>query len=232
MLKLEQNLYDIKELGKFYLFENDYITDFIKKYGAWEAHLVFLFKNIIKPDFIVMDIGAHIGIHTICLSKLAKIVYAFEPMPSTFSLLEKNISINQCLNITPICIGLLDKPCIMSNIFVPKYGGNTGCTRFFDNCDLKKFPQQKLNMFIKVESLDNWYESNKIERLDLLKIDIEESEEFFLKGAIKTIQKFKPIIIMEKFFHHSDVLLDIGYIKRKIHPEHADYIYTKDTFWN
>ena len=48
----------------------------------------FLQKNANKAD-IVLDIGAHIGIHTIHLAKIVKFIYAIEPEPNNLKLLIK-----------------------------------------------------------------------------------------------------------------------------------------------
>jgi precorrin-6B methylase 2 len=57
-----------------------------------------------------------------------------------------------------------------------------------------------LNMFVSSErehSIDFIVEKNGLKRVDLIKMDIEGEEYNALKGAIKTIRKFKPKIIIE-----------------------------------
>ena len=50
----------------------------------------------INTEFIYMDIGANQGLYTICAARNPKNLrsYAFEPVPDTFNLLEKNVSLN------------------------------------------------------------------------------------------------------------------------------------------
>ena len=56
----------------------------------------------INTEFIYMDIGANQGLYTICAARNPKnlMSYAFEPVPDTFNLLEKNVSLN---DLAPKC---------------------------------------------------------------------------------------------------------------------------------
>ena len=49
----------------------------------------------INTEFIYLDIGAKTGLYIICAARNPKNLssYAFEPVPDTFTLLEKNISL-------------------------------------------------------------------------------------------------------------------------------------------
>jgi len=80
----------------------------------WILNEVFIqdcysFDNMqLYPDDIVIDIGANIGIFSIYLAKrfpLTKI-YAFEPLPTSFHFLCKNLEENQVLNVVPIPLAI------------------------------------------------------------------------------------------------------------------------------
>ncbi len=57
----------------------------------------------VKDGWQVMDIGAGIGDYSIYVAaeNPTAIVYAFEPFPNSFELLEKNLSINNIQNVHP-----------------------------------------------------------------------------------------------------------------------------------
>ena len=66
--------------------------------GQYEPRSVELLKSIIRPGMKCIDAGAHIGFYTCLMASLVGKtgkVYAFEPMPSHFELLLKNIEENQ-----------------------------------------------------------------------------------------------------------------------------------------
>lgn len=50
---------------------------------------------------------------------------------------------------------------------------------------------------IDVITLDDFMERQNINRLDLLKMDVEGFEEHVIEGAIKTIRKFNPDVVTE-----------------------------------
>jgi FkbM family methyltransferase len=64
-----------------------------------------LFKGIVKEGMVVVDIGANIGYYTLIAAKLvgkSGIVYVFEPMPSNYECLCKNIEVNGYTNVVLI----------------------------------------------------------------------------------------------------------------------------------
>ena len=67
--------------------------------GYYEQKERDLIKNHIKPTDIIIDIGANIGYYTIFFSRIAALVYAFEPDPTNYSLLIKNIQANKITNV-------------------------------------------------------------------------------------------------------------------------------------
>lgn len=64
-----------------------------------------IFKKEIKKGDTVLDLGAHIGYYTLLAAKLVGEkgkVFAFEPEPTNFALLKKNIKINNHQNVIPV----------------------------------------------------------------------------------------------------------------------------------
>jgi tRNA A58 N-methylase Trm61 len=65
--------------------------------GQYEPRSVLLLKSIIRPAMKCIDAGAHIEFYTCLIASLVGEtgkVYFFEPMPSHFELLIKNIEEN------------------------------------------------------------------------------------------------------------------------------------------
>jgi FkbM family methyltransferase len=59
---------------------------------------------------IVLDVGANIGVFALCSAKQGAHVYAYEPIPATFELLQENIHLHGLANIVyPRNIGLSDR---------------------------------------------------------------------------------------------------------------------------
>ena len=72
-------------------------------------------------------------------------------------------------------------------------------------------------------SIDEWVEENHIERVDFIKVDIEGAERLLLKGARKTILKFKPKIAISSY-HYPD---DPEVLKRIINSFNCNYQITE-----
>ena len=63
------------------------------------------------------------------------------------------------------------------------------------------------NLNVKLYLLDDYLDSKKIDKIDLLKIDTEGHEYYVLKGSIKSLAKIRFVY----FEHHYDDMLDKGY---------------------
>ena len=80
--------------------------------GNWELDALFNEKELnnisklIKPNSVVLDIGAQTGNMAVAYSLFAENVIAFEPNPATFEILEKNSTLNP---ITPYNFAISEK---------------------------------------------------------------------------------------------------------------------------
>lgn len=80
--------------------------------GVTEPHVTALFCSLIKEGMTVIDVGAFVGYYTLLAAKRVGDngkVFAFEPAPSPFKLLLKNIEINGWGNIKPFQLAVSDK---------------------------------------------------------------------------------------------------------------------------
>ncbi|MFN4234271.1 MAG: FkbM family methyltransferase [Bacteroidia bacterium] len=146
--------------------------------------------SLIKPGFIIFDIGSNIGETTLNFAKLtgtSGMVYSFEPDKYCFDKLLKNISNNSFKNIKPINIGLGNEE---GDFFLASENPyNKGGNKVIRNAD------KKPNIIIK--TLDSFVNSENISKIDFIKIDVEGFEYNVLKGGINAIAKFRPILFIE-----------------------------------
>ena len=80
--------------------KDSYICKSLLEYGEWSELEIDLYKDIIKTNDIVIEVGSHIGSHTVPLSKIViqGHLYAFEPQLLLFNLLNNNIKENNICN--------------------------------------------------------------------------------------------------------------------------------------
>lgn len=147
--------------------------------------------SLVKPEQIIFDVGGNIGdtaLHFAQIQNNIGKIYCFEPVPVLFERLKKNVSINSFTNINIQNIALSDK---REDLFfnLPKAQNSSGIFLSHTASEESK----------KVHSLtlDDFCSENKIEKLDLIKIDVEGFELKVLMGAMQTLKKFKPKMFIE-----------------------------------
>jgi len=180
------------------------------RYGEYGGAEQAFLKALIKPGDHIIEAGANIGSHTIGLAKAAGAggrVYAFEPQPACYSILQAQIALNQISSIVayPEAAGRE-----RGHLWLPKT--NYEALGNFGGVSLSQ-DQTMGSQAVDVVSLD---ERCAEVPCTLIKIDVEGMEEQVIRGAAKLIQKNRPIIYLEndridKSRSLISALLQLGY---------------------
>lgn len=183
------------------IFELDIRSDLFRRIaldGKYESDLIKIINKYIDPRKDAIDVGANIGLFTILFSKLLNEkskVLSIEPTKNAFELLKRNIEINECKDkiityngaITDISFGKVQLDTIEGK---EEYSSLGKISQNYIGLD--KVTQVEVDS-TNIDSL--------VEKLNIhpgfLKIDTEGAEFLVLKGAQKTIKKFRPIILSE-----------------------------------
>ena len=190
---LEHISLDFLLFQKEILFNNRYYED------SYLFYATKVFKNRKKLDGkTILDIGANIGNHSIYFAKecnAAKVI-SFEPISKTFEILKRNIELNNLQNIIiPYNWGIGDT---YSHALASEYNlSNIGGTSLHN----------AYNGEIETYSID---ELNIDENIALIKIDVEGFEEKVIRGALKTIEKNMPMIMVEAWENSNTIFSIIG----------------------
>jgi FkbM family methyltransferase len=148
----------------------------------WESNIANLLTKYTIRDSVALDIGQYIGTHTLVLSDAVGNrgkVYGFEPQRFAHKSILKTLKQNNIKNVVCYNSGLSDKKDKIK-FCSDNTGGSKICNKNYD-------------YYINVDKLDNY----NIKNISCMKVDIEEHELHFLKGAINTIKQSKPVIIIE-----------------------------------
>jgi len=186
-------LYKTKYGDRFYLNSYGCIDNNIKKFSVWEPASTNIVHSIVKQGDVVLDIGANIGYFTVIMSKIvgeAGKVLAFEPTKHFGEVLQKTIEVNALKNVRLYNYGLSDK----SSETKISIGDSSATIHWLDN---QGGGGVRGVESITLKKLDDIANSLNIEKLDFIKIDVDGHEPAFLEGAWNTIDKYKPIILME-----------------------------------
>jgi len=201
---------------------NDYIFNYIKNSNTlwesklWEFNLCNLIvDNINNKEFI--DIGANIGLMTLGVNKIAQNrvitinkIHCFECDINTFQYLVDNTKIisnknnnknNNYIKLYPFALSNNVQLCMMS-----ENSYNRGCNFIYKTINDKTSNNYNYEFI----PTTNYYEKRvhipsfplddiiyQFNNVGVIKIDVEGFEYFVLQGAHNTINKYKPIIIVE-----------------------------------
>lgn len=164
--------------------------------GTSSADQIKLLGELIEKEDNLLVVGAHIGTLAIPLSKKCKTLTAIEANPDTYSLLIKNISLNQASNCYPYQFAAQDVPGEITFLLNRQNSGGS-----------KREPIVAMDMYyydhpkkVKVNGyrLDDQFPS---ETFDMIIMDIEGSEYFALKGMPNLLKRTKGLLI-EFLPHH------------------------------
>ena len=171
-----------------YLDANDSLN--LRKNKVYEPVETALIKYLLKPTDVCLDIGAHIGYFSTIMSPLCQRVYAYEPEPYNYALLEKNTE--HMPNVLTYDYAVTDYP--MRDIYdtIPLYFclSNSGMHRVYRS----KYCED-LAIQVQTVRLDDV----PIMEPNFIKMDVEGAEYGALKGMVNRLKNNHPTIIME--FH-------------------------------
>jgi FkbM family methyltransferase len=177
--------------GYFTGIKNDYIFNCIKNNEINEKHFEDLVKLVVKPNNNCIDLGANIGSHTTILSKLVSDgeVFSFEPQSLTFSLLQNNILLNSCKNVTAFKFAISNSDLEVLSMDPFSYSGET-----INNSSLRVNTSKNHTGDMTIaKKLDDFI----FPQINFIKIDIQGSETNALKGAEKLLLRDRPMLFIE-----------------------------------
>ena len=175
-------------------------------------------KEILTKNSVFMDVGANVGAYLYTLENHLKPenIYAFEPNQQLFKRLKRLFP-----KVNLFSLALSDVSTI-AEFKIPVINGEKVHTRGTLQTSIKEKNEEKtILQKVEVKPLDDLVfdegyieqdrnaQTNKfnLKKLDFIKIDVEGNEMQTLRGAKKTIEKFKPILMVEmEQRHHKENL--------------------------
>ena len=168
--------------------------------GTREQDQVYVVRRELKKGMAVLDIGANIGSYALLeasLIGLEGVVYALEPSPQNYSLLKKNIELNQ-----------------FESVILPRQVGaanQTGVGKFYlhSASNLHTFHPQKYREFadlpddyqktidVEIVNIGEYLQDKRA--IDFIRMDIEGYEVEVLEGLMNSIREneLSPMILFE-----------------------------------
>jgi FkbM family methyltransferase len=167
--------------------------------GAFERSSIRAYSQLIHPGAVVIDVGANIGAHTLPFAHLVGPggrVLAFEPTTYAFHRLQRNLALN---------------PAIAQRVsayqaMLAAQSGDVPGVDLYARWPLRHAPETRHSTHMgiaastdgaEVVALDDWIERHNISRVDFIKLDVDGHECRVLRGAVETLRKFRPSLLVE-----------------------------------
>jgi FkbM family methyltransferase len=163
--------------------------------GVWEPHVSVLFRRLLKPNDVCVDVGANTGYYSLLASRIVGPgghVYAIEPALEAYSLLVENVELNGLRNVTPLQIAA---GATSGHVHLHAGdGGDIRSTVIAPDADADvpsgvRVPMSDVPAVVPPAELD---------RLRMVKIDVEGYEVEVLRGLVALYQRSaRPSILVE-----------------------------------
>jgi len=186
----EQHSFRMRHYG--FELENSIFWEGIR--GGWEKASVSLWIKLVSDAKVILDIGANTGVYSLIAKSLnpASTVLALEPIERVFEKLEANNALN---GYDIVCL-----PIAASNANGTATVYDAGGEHVYSvtvNKNLASSDVAVIPTVIQTMRLDRLIEEQKLDRLDLLKIDVETHEPEVLEGLGDYLDQFRPTMLIE-----------------------------------
>lgn len=169
--------------------------------GTWERTQINAIEAILsgkthvpkpQPGGVFIDVGAHIGLYTLALSKHFDTTLAIEPHPITFHVLQANVLVKNLPQVKAVRYGASDQ-CGTARIFTRK-------ANQLDCASLVAEPNgsDELQADCEIKTCDYLAEHYAPgQRVSLIKVDAEGHDAQVLRGAQSLLRRDAPIVLFE-----------------------------------
>lgn len=179
---------------RFFLDPNDKgMTEWFKRGEPWEPNESHWFVRTVKKGDTVVDVGANIGYYTLLAGHLVGDegrVYAFEPDPANFVMLERNVRLNGLTNV------VLEQKAVSNEagsiqLFLRE-------EHFGDHRIYQPKGESRRSIDIEAVSLDDYFRGREAE-IDFLKIDTQGAEAAIAKGMKQLVRANDKLVVVIEY---------------------------------
>ena len=163
--------------------------------GSYEPNEFNYLASYLKPGMVVVDAGANEGLYSLFASRrvgAAGLVLAVEPSPRELVCLRNNIARNHMSNVCVVPVALSDRTGrAILKLAEDEHAGQNTLGEFV--YDIQSAGTHEVEQI----PLDTLLAQENVQRVDLIKADIEGAELALLVGARETLRRCKPTLLCE-----------------------------------
>src|SRR2546426_8633981 len=145
---------------------------------------------------VAFDVGANVGCHTLVMANAVGAtgrVMAFEPNPAIFERLRANLCLNRFTQVETVPLCLSDRAG-RQTLFAPL---DDDYNQGLASVHRENLDRRSRAIEVRSVTLDDFVSTRALERLDLLKIDVEGHEFQVVRGARQVLQQLRPLLVLE-----------------------------------
>ena len=189
-------------------------------FGSYSLEILRVLDRLLVPGMVVVDAGANIGEVSLFAAKRVRPggrVFSFEPVPELATRLRHHVELNGFAVVEVIERGLADREG-KANIYTPGMPFRDGTMHDGMATLYASADRGTLVGSIPLTTLDAFAHERGLNRIDLLKVDVEGAELPVLGGAREVLDVHRPWVIVEvqqetseaAGYRHRDILTYLG----------------------
>jgi FkbM family methyltransferase len=154
----------------------------IREKGVWEPAETEAVRRLVKAGDVCIDVGANVGYFSLLMASLGASVVAYEPTRYGFERMRANLRLNPSIQsrINVLKRGLADSPATVQAALEARFS-----LRVLAHTE----PET-----VQLETLDLAWNRD---RLDFVKIDVDGHDVGVVRGGIRTLRRFRPVVMAE-----------------------------------
>ncbi len=161
-------------------------------HGCDESRML---SALFAPGAVFVDIGANLGVFSLQAASIGGVrsrIYSFEPQPRAAAALRSSAAANgmDTLSVFEVVVGAFEG---VVPFFLPTTGSGAGSLSLVHASQGKR----AVELSRPSTSLDAFVASHAVERIDLVKMDVEGFEADVIKGSVDALRRYSPIVWYE-----------------------------------
>ncbi|HEX5108651.1 MAG TPA: FkbM family methyltransferase [Vicinamibacterales bacterium] len=166
--------------------------------GNFEPNELTWLSGVLTEGMTVLDVGAHMGLYSMFASKLvgeSGTVVAMEPSRREFQRLVFQVGLNELGNVRCLNEAASDVNGEATLKIAAEWNSGHNTLGEFTSSSVEALGEER----VRTKTIDTLVSAERLERLDVIKIDAEGHEAKVLCGATETLTRFRPRILIEVF---------------------------------
>lgn len=156
-------------------------------HGLLDLHDCRALMGSVSPGGVFLDVGSYFGYYGLTAARRGAVAFAFEPSIDNYRLLKQQCGLNPELKVKAVPFAVGERSGVV------RFGNSDASNRGRGAIVLEGCTGESVEMV----SLDEFVESEGIQQVQAMKIDVEGAEMHVLRGAARVLSEHRPTFLIE-----------------------------------